>query len=401
MTRGPHIPNEEPAKGPTARRLWLPPLRTRQEWRAVLAARDDDALEDDEGNVPDVSRRLERLPLLFEPIGRVERLARELTTIVRAGYDHRGLLLSNYSASIPDRRRAFAAAATPTRRRVREPHQGGLALIGASGCGKTVSAIRILSTWKQVAEHELDGPGRPVFKQLVWIVIDASASGSVKALCFAILAEVDAALGTDYLRDVRGRSTELVIQRMREVVDHHALGLIAIDELQALRGRGVVQAAVVDTLVRLVNTLGVPLLAIGTPAMLDVLQRETRLLRRLGANDHRWNPLPNEKAFEELAKALVTRGMAMPLLWSNSLRDDLHEWSQGLPSLLASLLVRSQREVLADGRAAVLRSDLEAVVNSWPTGIHRMREAMRQQHAELNRLEWPNSDDGLRDITFL
>ena len=215
---------------------WMPPPRIRatRESRDAMIESETTPVQHaraalEHADEEELALRLELLPHHHELLARDRRLRAELLALLRAGYALRAAHFRFNAASAEGRRREFLIAMKNGTLPEGDPHQGGLALIGASGVGKSKALTGALHLLPQVVAHELDEPGGPIIKQLVWLMIDAPPKKSVRALVLAILSAADRALGTNYLRSGGSRGTEDLLLRLREVVDAHALGMLVID----------------------------------------------------------------------------------------------------------------------------------------------------------------------------
>jgi hypothetical protein len=111
---------------------------------------------------------------------------------------------------------------------------------------------------------------------------------------------MDLLLGTNYYENhgIRGRpSIEKMRVAMARVASNHSLGVLIIDEIQNLRlARSDGAHKMLSFLVQLDNTIGVPIVFVGTPNARDVLTGEFRRARRAaGQGDLPWERMKQEK----------------------------------------------------------------------------------------------------------
>ena len=147
------------------------------------------------------------------------------------------------------------------------PAASGFVLIGLSGVGKSTAIERTLKLYPQVIQHT-EYAGETLFlKQLVWIKLECPANGSLKTLCENFFADVDAILGTNYFkRHVNQRSTKETLRGpMAQVASLHGLGVLVIDEIQRLKiNKNSGEQEMLNYFTELVNTIGIPVILIGT-----------------------------------------------------------------------------------------------------------------------------------------
>ena len=97
-----------------------------------------------------------------------------------------------------------------------------------------------------------------------------------------------------YRRHCRGRtSVDDLLILMAEKANEHCLGILVIDEIQHLnRAKSGGAATMLNFFVTLVNTIGVPVVFVGTPKATEILQQDFRQARRsCGMGDHVWDRL--------------------------------------------------------------------------------------------------------------
>lgn len=172
----------------------------------------------------------------------------------------------------------------------------GFAILGLSGMGKSLAVEQILKEfYDQVIFHRVwnDVPFPHV--QLVWLKLDCPSNGSVKSLCLHFFIAVDDILGTNYYARYakNGRaSAEEMMPFVANVAMTHSLGALILDEIQNLAAAASGGAErLVNFLVELVNTIGVPVVLVGTnQAYHDGIFSKFREARRAsGQGDKYWD----------------------------------------------------------------------------------------------------------------
>ena len=135
----------------------------------------------------------------------------------------------------------------------------------------------VLGLYPQVINHA--HPFR--LKQIVWLRLEAPALGSLKQLCIDFFDAIDRLIGTDYVKRYATHvGVEQMLPSMAQVAHIHALGALVIDEIQHLKAVKVGAEALMKFLVKLVNTIGVPVVTIGTMGALSIIQKSFSQARR-------------------------------------------------------------------------------------------------------------------------
>lgn len=160
----------------------------------------------------------------------------------------------------------------------------GFSVIGYSGMGKTSAINHALSLFPQVIFHH-DYQGKKFqHTQLVWMKLECPHDGSVKGLCGQFFSEFDRLMNDDtYQRFAASTraTTDLMIPQMALLARRHSLGVLVIDEIQnisAAKSGGTEK--MLNFLGHLMNSIGVPIVLVGTQESIDILSSKLMLARR-------------------------------------------------------------------------------------------------------------------------
>lgn len=156
------------------------------------------------------------------------------------------------------------------------------AIIGLSGIGKTTAIVSALKMYPQIISHK-SYKGRPFSRnQLVWLKVDCPYDGKRKTLCQSFFKAMDQAMGTNYYSKYGNRRYDVtsMMADLTEIVARHGLGVLVIDEIQHLQSKNIDTELVFKFITSLSNTIGVPLIFIGTPKASPLLESNFRNARR-------------------------------------------------------------------------------------------------------------------------
>lgn len=258
----------------------------------------------------------------------------------------------------------------------------GFAMLGIPGVGKTTVNERVLLTYPQVINHQ-SYHGRPFHRiQVVWLKITCPHDGSIKALCLQFFAEIDGLLQTTYYRDYAGggrRTVDELVQAMARVAAMHCLGLLVIDEIQHLnQAKSGGAERMLNFFLQLMNTLGLPVVLVGTYAAMQILNRELRQVRRsCGMGDFIWDRMANDEVFRMFAEALwryqYTK-IQVPL--SKELNDVLYEESAGIVDFAVKLFLLAQVRAISSGKEEITSAIIRSVA----------RDSLRLAQPALNAI---------------
>jgi hypothetical protein len=308
-----------------------------------------------------------RLFRYFQPLDTHIDIEKRVSRAIRQGYISKNPVTPKFAAKLSQGSAAIADA-SPEWHKAYTPYStaAGFTIIGLSGIGKTTAIERVLSLYPQRIQHTQYN-GEPLFMtQLVWAKIDCPFDGSLKGLCFSFFDYVDKVLGTDYSKKfaVNRMTVDAALPRIAQIATNHALGLLVIDEIQHLsQAKSGGKDKMLNFFVTLVNTVGVPVVLIGTSKALPILQSEFRQARRgSGQGDLIWERMQNDLSWEIMIRAMWknqwTRNHT-PL--TDELKNVLYDESQGILDIAIKLYAFAQAKVIGDGTEKVTAAAIREV----------------------------------------
>jgi hypothetical protein len=390
----------------------LPPLRSSYEEAKSL--REDFNFDDSMRAQSAVHRVHHLVPIVdkfFQPMASHMQLTEKISVMIRSGYvarnpstgDLQKHLQNGYERMQRGDLKAFRFEDSKSSAQ-------SMTLIGCSGSGKTTSLNRILSSYAQVIYHpELN------LEQVVYLKIDCSHNGSLKEICFNYFRGLDRILGSNYQKTYgfKRQGIETMLAVMSQLANSHALGVLVIDEIQHLsRSRSGGSEEMLNFFVTLVNTIGVPVILIGTPKAREIFEKDLRSARRgAGFGSIFWDPIPKEidgKPNQEwlsftskLWELQVLRDR--DVLLSESLLDVWYELSQGVMDIVVKLFVLSQLRAMAIGHERITEGLMRKVYEDELKPVHPMLEALRsgipEKIARYSDLVVPEMDKRLIQLT--
>ncbi|WP_342418935.1 AAA family ATPase [Paenibacillus sp. FSL H8-0168] len=243
----------------------------------------------------------------FRPLSRHLELQQSLSRLIRDGYVGRNPLTPNYAFRARKDAYELILRGNTSGYPVNTPTSAGFALVGISGIGKSSSLMRILRMYPQVILHrKYKGQDMPAPYQIVWLKMDCPHDGSIRGLCLNFLLAVDSLVGTKYYKKNTTKTTDELLPIMAQAAAVHCLGVLVIDEIQNLQEAKDDRAAqMLNFFVQLVNTIGLPVILVGTYKALPALNGEFRNARRnSGQGDATWHPFQKDEEWEWLLQGL-------------------------------------------------------------------------------------------------
>ena len=367
----------------------LPPIRTEQEWIEQLIETPPitDAQRKAESHIR--AYHVSRLKHLYVPDTGSLQLARRLDRLVRDGLVSRNPLRPTRAKLLQQayERGQKGGAIEPVAYGEDVPI-ASMAVIGASGMGKSTTVHRVLYSYPQYifhADHH--------FHQVVWLKVETPKDGSVRDLALNILRAFDQVLGSEHAKPFeanKGTAKEATAKAAALSVTY-GLGVLVIDEIQNLSarksgGRG----EMLNWFQELVNTFHLPIVIMGTPKTRVLLISELHNARRVGTSGTlTWQPLANDADFrtllEELWGMLLLRE-AGPI--ADELRNTIHDQTQGIRAFMADFLLVAQLEALRLGHESITPEFFTHIARTEFSQVQPFIAALRSKdHRKLAKFE--------------
>lgn len=320
----------------------------------------------------------------FQPLSIHVALESKISLLMRVGYKGRNPSTGDYFEHLQNgyerlvkgdlKSFTFQSAASTAQ---------SLAFIGCSGCGKSTALKVILETYPQAVFH-LDYN----ITQIPYLKLDCPHDGTLKSLCFSFFQEIDKILGTDYASRYGSKrlSINVMLARMAQVANLHALGILVIDELQHLKEAksGGIEM-MLNFFVTLVNTIGVPVIMVGTPWARRFFENDLRSARRAaGFGSLLWDRMPNDRQWRAFVKRLWRfQWLRQTPLKASDINDQLYDLSQGVVDIVVKLFALAQHRAIMTGVEQITPALLKQVYDDELIPVHPMLDALRSGKPEL------------------
>lgn len=230
----------------------------------------------------------------------------------------------------------------------------GLTIIGPSGTGKSTAIAKIFDQLPQIIKHSSYRGKDFLFTQLVFLRLECSHDASVKGLVNQFFITVDGLLGTNYFEKF-GRSNKLSVNTlmpiMTQIINSVGAGILCIDEVQHLSIRGVGSKLMLNFFTTLNNMIGIPIVLIGTPSAMNVLQREFRQARRgSGQGDLVMDRMENDAYWRLFLESMWEyQWVRNPVELTEEMVEVLYQESQGIIDICLKLFSLSQIRAISSG----------------------------------------------------
>lgn len=274
--------------------------------------------------------------------------------LIRSGYLGRNPLHPHFRRNLHDHLDKLFDASVDELPPIIPAGNLGFTLLGSPGMGKTMTLAKILRLYPQVIEHR-NHPTEPTFRhtQVVWLFLTCPHDSSTKGLCKDFFKNMDAILGTHYYNDYSRETEDGLVAAMATVAGLHSLGVLVIDEIQFLNpGKSGGRSELLKFLVQLQNSIGIPVVFVGTHAAASRVAGNPHQGRRsVGIGGATWEPLPSksvewELLLESMWEQQILRNF-VPL--DPDLAATMYLETQGIVSYAIDLFYFTQRDAIDNG----------------------------------------------------
>jgi hypothetical protein len=292
-----------------------------------------------------------------------------------------------------------------------------LAEIGLSGMGKSKIYERILKLlFPQVIHHSEYKNRQLIMKQVLWLKIECPSGKSVGALTKNFYAAVDELLGTNYYEKhgEKGGTIDNLAKRMVKVAALINLGVLVIDEIQNVhKAHSGGDERMINFITELVNTIGIPVIIIGTFKAMYLFEKSLANSRRavpdmyvenitsfLLEDSWEWNEF-----IESLWDQQYTKKYS-PL--TENIKHTMYIRTLGIPDLAVKLFIHVQAKAILNGGEEKITVSLINEVASKSLRILQpvFNKILKGGNAsDLEKLEdiqpeWESFNDYIKEATF-
>ncbi|WP_160691710.1 ATP-binding protein [Clostridium sp. C2-6-12] len=288
---------------------------------------------------------IQRLFTYFQPLPIHLELESRMSRIIRMGYAMRNPLTPKYVVDLnKGYKDILNEQITLGNGENYVTTSSGFSLIGVIGMGKSTMLSKLLNTMPQVILHS-NYRGKPFcMTQLTYLKLDCPFDGSLKALCLEYFSCVDRILSTNYFEkySMARLSANAMLPIINQISRNIGLGLLVVDEIQNLSlAKSGGSEKMLNYFVSMIN-LSIPVILVGTPKAMPILQGEFRQARR-GQGDFVWDRLKKDKQWDLLIEGLWDyQWVRNPQPLTKEISDVLFDECQGIIDICIKLFFMAQ-----------------------------------------------------------
>ncbi|WP_445947316.1 ATP-binding protein, partial [Shewanella sp.] len=330
----------------------------------------------------------------FQPLSQHVLLQEKIDMMLRMGYVGRNISDGSLNRKLQEGYDLIKSGGEITANfSVEKTTARSMSLVGISGSGKTSSLVRVLETYPQVIYHEQQN-----FFQVTYLKIECPSNGDLESLCLNFFSAVDGVLGTDYERRYAKQrlSVPKMLALMRQTANNRAIGILVIDEIQRLsQVRSGGKEQMLEFFVELVNTVGIPIVLVGTPKARPIFELELQSGRRsAGLGSIYWETIQQNVAKSSGKEPNLNWTRFSDNLWkyqwlkhgddplTDEIRDCWYDLSQGVLDIVVKLFVLAQLRAIANKKERITVGILKSVYKQEFKPVHPMLDALRSGDAD-------------------
>lgn len=302
----------------------------------------------------------------FQPLSIHLEIEQRISRIIRDGYLGRSALTPNYAYKVRKDAYHLITNSRDAGSKVLNASSSGFAIVGISGIGKSSTLEKVLNMYPQVVIHTSYQEQPLHLYQVVWLKMDCPHDGSIKGLCLNFLSAMDEILGGNYYKKHGGgrKTVDELLPIISQIAAVHCLGVLVIDEIQNLNeAKSGGSAKMLNFFVQLVNTIGVPVILIGTYKASSILDGEFRNARRVsGQGDLIWSRMQNDDEWDYFLKGLWCYQWTSKFVeYDEDFREVMYYESQGISDIAVKLFMLAQWRCIDTNKSHITPSIVKSV----------------------------------------
>jgi hypothetical protein len=177
------------------------------------------------------------------------------------------------------------------------------------------------------------------------------------------------------------KSTNIMIPIISKLLQNVGLGILVIDEIQHLSlAKSGGSAAVLNFFTTLINTANIPILLVGTPKSLNILQSEFRQARRSfsGHGTFYWDRMQKDASWDLFLSGLWKyQWIQRPVELTDEISSILYDETQAIPDIVVKLFMMIQLRAISTGKETFTSAMIRKIANEQLKLIRPMLEALR------------------------
>lgn len=259
-------------------------------------------------------------------------------------------------------------------------------LAGVTGAGKSTLVKLVCLFYPLVIDHGTITKGRLQLVQIPTLYVRLPVDGSLKSFARAFFGALDERLQLHQFYGKCANKTSLNTTELTTAISQacktHAIGVIVFDQFEDLAEASTKSnRTVVNYLIFLRDTIGVPLVYVGTFPMLKLFEYDGRSARRSAQGGGVLIPRitdPSDQLWKVMCDAYWDcQWVRKPMKITPGIRNKLFRLSQGVPDYLHQVYARGQELAIESGAELIDEEILQEAFDERCPQLHAAVAALR------------------------
>jgi hypothetical protein len=262
-------------------------------------------------------------------------------------------------------------------------------ITGTVGLGKTSTVQRCA----EIITNKILIANSPYREIIPVLFIECVADGSFKSLLYSILQEVDRLLGTNYFVPNRHVTTtvDALLAAVSNVLMNH-VAVLVIDEIERVANDSRKGITLINYLTQLVNQSNIAICFVGNESANSYFETKEYMSRRtIGISIHK---MDYDDYYYNFVRILFNYQYTLHKVeYNTEFARLLYKLSNGSPSMLVSLFVETQRNVILSGKEELTPSAFECTFkDNFSTmvpyiGLDKIRLPVKKETVEVKKVQ--------------
>jgi len=280
----------------------------------------------------------------------------ELGMLIRKGYIGRNPLSTEFRQLVHEDRPYLQRKILPPPRFEHRPILGACAA-GPAGTGKTMTFRLVADSYPRSIEHVyiIEEGGLYAFTQVPMLMLEVQPDCSIKELAVEFFRRLGEAVGRNLVQQwdvVNGSESSLQASIYSACREYH-VGLIILDEAQNVTARGRSKGHAVQYLSRLMNSIGVPIVLIGTDGISTLMESWLALGRRFTGGIPRFERFKKGPFWDEFLRQIWKYQYLREESDYRDFSDLILDLTAGIPDLVIKLYMLTQARLFGRERECI------------------------------------------------
>lgn len=247
-------------------------------------------------------------------------------------------------------------------------------LTGPSGGGKSVGLEKICTLFPAFIDHVTKTEGEVQLIQIPILRVRCIGRFTAKDVAMSFFNAIARIVGPSYTAHYRhSRSVDYLFAGIATLCNTFAVGLVIWDEFQdILQAKGTDSRSILNLILATISLSKTPMLFCGTYHTLDIFSEDVRASRRYAQADFRIHRVVSPESSEWKTCCRIRWAYQFVKNQSEITPEIialLHEYTQGLPAYLDTIMVNCQIEAIMNGSEIINADNLK---RAWikSTALH-------------------------------